>query len=108
MFAAITGVGGSTTITGGSYSTSGSIADVILGEGAGSSVSVSGATISSTGLGSPGATLIGAGSSMSLSNDKITTSGQPFAAGRDAAGVFNGTSASGDFVGGGALTITDR
>ena len=107
MFAAITGVGGSTTITGGSYSTSGSIADVILGEGAGSSVSVSGATISSTGLGSPGATLIGAGSSMSLSNDKITTSGQPFAAGRDAAGVFNGTSASGDFVGGGALTITD-
>ncbi len=107
MFGVLTGLGGSTTITGGSYSTSGSIADVIVGQGAGSSVSVSGATITSTGLGSPGATLVGAGSSMSLSNDKITTSGQPFAAGRDAVGVFNGTSANGGFVGGGALTITD-
>ena len=107
MFGVLTSVGGSTTITGGSYSTSGSIADVIVGQGAGSSVSVSGATITSTGLGSPGATLVGAGSSMSLSNDKITTSGQPFAAGRDAVGVFNGTSANGGFVGGGALTITN-
>ena len=105
--AVLTRDGGSTTISGGSYSTSGAIADVIVGQGAGTSVNVSGATIAATGLGSPGASLVGAGSSMSLTNVHITTSGDPFASGRDAVGAFNGTSASGDFVGGGTLTITN-
>jgi fibronectin-binding autotransporter adhesin len=99
--------GGTTTITGGSYSTSGSLADVILGQGAGTSVSVSGATIIATGLGTPGVTLVGSGSTMTLLNDTIKTSGQPYEAGRNAVGVFNGTSASGNYVGGGVLEIVN-
>lgn len=98
---------GTTMIIGGAYSTSGAIADVIVGQGAGTNVSVSGATILATGLGAPGVSLVGAGSSMSLSNDTITTSGQPYETGRDAIGVYNGTNAAGTFVGGGTLQITN-
>ncbi|RBP06411.1 hypothetical protein DFR50_13131 [Roseiarcus fermentans] len=107
MHAVVTADGGATTISGGAVSTAGVWADAIVSEGAGTRTTVAGATIATTGNGSPGAALVGTGSTMSLTGVSITTSGGADASGHNAVGAYNGSSGTGDFSGGGRLTIAD-